>query len=226
LQKCWVIPPEHHADFVATMEDVLDLYQCPYDPRSPVVNMDEKPIQRVKETRTPLPAKPGKPQRDDDAYERGGTANGFLCTEPLRGWRTVAVREHRTSVDWAHQSKRRVDAHHPTAEKVRVVCDHLNTHKVTSLYEAFAPAEAYRLARQLELLYTPKHGSWLNIAETELSVLTKQCLDQRIADLETLQQEIKAWEHERNAKQTGVDWQFTTDDARIRLKRLYPQYQG
>jgi DDE superfamily endonuclease len=226
LQKCWVIPPEHHADFVATMEDVLDLYQCPYDPRSPVVNMDEKPIQRVKETRTPLPAKPGKPQRYDYEYERGGTANVFLFTEPLRGWRTVDVREQRTGVDWAHQIKRLVDEHYPTAEKVRVVCDNLNTHKVASLYEAFEPAEAHRLARRLELHYTPKHGSWLNIAEIELSVLTKQCLDQRIADLETLQQETKAWEHERNAKQTGVDWQFTTDDARIRLKRLYPQYQG
>jgi hypothetical protein len=208
------------------MEDVLDLYQRPYDPKYPVVNMDEKPLQLIKETRTPLPAKPGKPQRYDYEYERGGTANVFLFTEPLRGWRTVDVRAHRTGVDWAHQIKSLLDAHYPTAEKVRVVCDNLNTHKVASLYEAFEPAEARRLACRLELHYTPKHGSWLNIAEIELSVLTKQCLDQRIADLETLRHETKAWEHERNAKQTGVDWQFTTEDARIRLKRLYPQYQG
>jgi hypothetical protein len=221
-----VIPPEHSADFVANMEDVLELYQRPYDPAHRVVNMDEKPIQLIKETRQPLPAKPGKPLRYDYEYERVGTANVFLFTESLTGWRTVDVREQRTGVDWAYQVQHLLDDHYPTADKVRLVCDNLNTHKVASLYEAFEPAEARRLARRLELHYTPKHGSWLNIAEIELSVLSKQCLDRRIADLETLHQEPKAWEHERNAKQTGVDWQFTTDDARIRLKRLYPQYQG
>jgi hypothetical protein len=208
------------------MEDVLELYQQPYDPKCPVVNMDEKPLQLIKETRQPLPAKPGKPLRYDYEYERVGTANVFLCTEPLTGWRTVDIREQRTSVDWARQIKYLLDTHDPTAEKVRVVCDNLNTHKVASLYEAFEPSEARRLARRLELHHTPKHGSWLNIAEIELSVLSKQCLNRRIADLETLRHETKAWEHARNATQTGVDWHFTTEDARIRLKRLYPQYQG
>jgi DDE superfamily endonuclease len=221
-----VIPPEKSADFVAHMDDVLELYQQPYDPKFPVVNMDEKPLQLIKETRQPLPAKPGKPLRYDYEYARVGTANVFLCTEPLTGWRTVAVREHRTSVDWAHQIQALLDDHYPTAEKVRVVCDNLNTHTSASLYEAFEPQEARRLAQRLELHHTPKHGSWLNIAEIELSVLSKQCLHRRIADLATLRHETKAWEHERNAKQTGVDWQFTTEDARIRLKRLYPQYQG
>ena len=221
-----MIPPEQSADFVAHMENVLDLYQQPYDPKYPVINMDEKPLQLIKETRQPLPAKPGKPLRYDYEYERVGTANVFLCTEPLTGWRTVDVREQRTRVDWAHQIKSLLDDHYPTAEKVRVICDNLNTHKVASLYEAFEPAEARRLARRLELHHTPKHGSWLNIAEIELSVLSKQCLNRRIAELETLRHETKAWERERNAQQTGVDWQFTTEDARIRLKRLYPQYQG
>ena len=207
------------------MEDVLELYQQPYDPASPVVNMDEKPLQLIQETRQPLPAKLGKPLRYDYEYERVGTANVFLFTEPLTGWRTVDVCEQRTGVDWAHQVKHLLDEHYPAADKVRLVCDNLNTHKVASLYEAFEPAEARRLARRLELHHTPKHGSWLNIAEIELSVLSKQCLDRRMADLETVRSETKAWEHERNAKQTGVDWHFTTADARIRLKRLYPQYQ-
>jgi hypothetical protein len=220
-----VIPPEHNADFVAPMEDVLDLYQRPYDPRYPLVNMDEKPVQLIQETRTPLPAQPGKPLRYDYEYERGGTANVFLCTEPLTGWRTIDISAQRTAVDWAHQIKHLLDDCYPKADKVILVCDNLNTHKVASLYEAFAPPEARRLARRLEIHDTPKHGSWLNIAEIELSVLTKQCLNRRIATIEMLQQETKAWEHERNAKQTGVDWQFTTEDARIRLKRLYPQYQ-
>jgi hypothetical protein len=220
-----VIPPEHNADFVAHMEEVLDLYQRPYDPRCPLVNMDEKPVQLIQETRTPLPAKPGKPQRYDYDYERVGTAHVFLFTEPLTGWRTLDIAEHRTAVDWAHQIKHLLDNCYPDADKVLLVCDHLNTHKLASLSEAFAPQEARRLARRLELHHTPKHGSWLNIAEIALSVLTKQCLARRIAAIDTLRQETKAWEHERNAKQTGVDWQFTTADARIRLKRLYPQYQ-
>lgn len=220
-----MIPPEHNADFVANMEDVLDLYQRPHDPRHPLVNMDEKPVQLIKETRTPLPAQPGKPLRDDYEYERVGTANVILFTEPLTGWRTINISEHRTAVDWAHQIKHLLDDCYPDADKVILVGDNLNTHKLASLYEAFAPQEAHRLARRLEIHYTPKHGSWLNIAEIELSVLTKQCLNRRIAAIDTLRQATKAWEHERNAKQTGVDWQFTTEDARIRLKRLYPQYQ-
>jgi hypothetical protein len=172
-----------------------------------------------------LPARPGKPQRYDYEYERVGTATVLLCTEPLTGWRTIDIAEHRTAVAWAHQIKHLLDAWYPEAAKVLLVCDNLNTHKIASLYEACAPTEARRLARRLELHYTPKHGSWLNMAEIERSVLTKQCLDRRIPAIETLRQETKAWEHERNTKQTGVDWQFTTEDARIRLKRLYPQYQ-
>jgi hypothetical protein len=221
-----VIPPEKNADFVAHMEDGLELYQQPYDPKYPVVTMDEKPLQLIKETRQPLPARPGKPLRYDYEYERVGTANVFRFTEPLTGWRIVDVREQRSGVAGAHQVQHLLDDHYPQAAKVRWVCDNLNTHKVASLYEAFEPAKARRLARRLALHYTPKHGSWLNIAEIELSVLSKQCLDRRSADLEILRQETKAWEHERNIKQTGVDWQFATEDARIRLKRLYPQYQG
>jgi hypothetical protein len=207
------------------MEDVLDCYQRPYDPRYPLVNMDEKPVQLRQETRTPLPAQPGTPQRYDDEYARVGTANVFLCTEPLTGWRTLDISEHRTAVDWAHQIKPLLDDCYPEADTVLLVCDNLKTHTIAALYEAFAPTEARRLAGRLEIHYTPKHGSWLNIAEIALSVLTKQCLDRRIPALATLRQETKAWEHERNAKQTGVDWRFTTEDARIRLKRLYPQYQ-
>ena len=210
---------------MANREDVLDLYQCPYDPRHPLVNMDEKPVQRIKETRAPWPAQPGKPSRDDDAYERVGTANVLLFTEPLTGWRTIEISAHRTAVAWAHQIKPLLDDCYPDADKVTLVCDNRNTPKIASLYEAFEPPEARRLARRLEGHYTPKHGSWLHIAESELSGLTKQCLDRRIPAIETLRQETKAWEHERHAKQTGVDWQFTTADARIRLKRLYPQYQ-
>jgi DDE superfamily endonuclease len=220
-----VIPPAHNADCVAHMEEVLDLYQRPYDPRHPLVNMEEKPVQLMQETRTPLPATPGKPLRYDYAYERLGTATVFLCTEPLPGWRTIDIAEHRTAVDWAYQMKHLLEDWYPDADKVLLVCDNLNTHQLASLYEACEPQEARRLAQRLEIPYTPKHGSWLNIAEIERSVLTKQCLARRIAAIDTLRQETKAWEHERNAKQTGVDWHFTTEDARIRLKRLYPQYQ-
>jgi len=220
-----VIPPEHHADFVANLEDILDRSQCPYAPRHPLVNRDAKPVQRIKETRAPLPAKPGKPSRYDYEDERVGTAHVFLFTEPLTGWRTIEISAQRTAVDWAHQIKHLLDDCYPDADKVIVVCDNLNTPTIASLSEAFAPTEARRLARRLEVHDTPKHGRWLNIAAIALSVLTKQCLDRRIAAIETLRQETKAWEHERHAKQTGVDWQFTTADARIRLKRLYPQYQ-
>jgi hypothetical protein len=220
-----VIPPEHHAEFVAHMEEVLALSQRPYDPRYPRVNMDAKPVQLMQETRTPWPATPGQPWRYDDASERVGTAHVFLCTEPLTGWRTIDISAPRTAVDWAHPIKPRLAAGYPDAAKVLLVCDHLNTPKLASLSEAVAPQEAHRRAQRLERPYTPKHGSWLNIAEIELSVLTKQCLDRRSAAIEILRQETKAWEHARHAKQTGVAWPFTTDDARIRLKRLYPQYQ-
>ena len=220
-----MIPPEHHADFVAPMEDVLALSPRPYAPRPPLVNRDAKPVQLIQETRTPLPAPPGKPLRDDDEYERVGTANVLLFTEPLTGGRTIDISAHRTAGDWAHQIKHLLDACSPDAAKVILVCDHLNTPKLASLYEALEPQEARRLAQRLEIHYTPKHGSWLHIAEIALRVLTQPCLDRRIAAIDMLRQETKAWAHERNAKQTGVDWQFTTDDARMRLKRLYPQYQ-
>lgn len=221
-----MIPPEQNADFVAHMEEVLDLYQQPYDPNYPVVNMDEKPVQLIEETRTPIPATPGKPMRYDYEYERKGTASIFLFTEPLTGWRRVDAQPQRTAKQWAQQVKELLDDGYPEAQQVTLICDNLNTHKLASLYEAFEPSEARRLAKRLDIRYTPKHGSWLNIAEVELSVLSSQCLDRRIADLETMQNEIKAWQQERNLKQKGVDWRFTTEKARIRLKRLYPQYQS
>lgn len=224
MRTCWVIPPEQNAAFVAHMEDILDLYHRPYDPDTPVVCMDEKPLQLIKETRIPLPALPGKAPRYDYEYERNGTAVNFVFTEPLAGWRKVNVRARKTSVDWACELKELLDMEYPEAEKVILVCDNLNTHTIASLYEAFEPNEAHRLANRLEIHYTPKHGSWLNIAEIELSVLTKQCLDARIPDLETLSKQTKAWEQTRNETQKTVDWQFTTDDARIKLKRLYPQF--
>ena len=205
------------------MEDVLDLYCLPYDPEIPAVNMDEQPVQLIKETRAPVPAAPGRPARTDYEYERNGTANIFMFVEPLGGWRKANVRKQKTSVDWAHEIKELLDVDYPDAKKVRLVMDNLNTHKIGALYEAFAPDEARRLARRLEIHHTPKHGSWLNIAEIELSVLTKQCLGRRIPDLEMLHRETKTWERERNRNQKGVDWRFTTDDARIKLKRLYPQ---
>ena len=225
LCKRYCIPPEQNADFVAAMEDVLDVYCLGYDPRWPQVCMDEQSRQLIKETRTPLAAVPGKPQREDYEYERNGTANLFMFVEPLTGWRQVTVTERRTAVEWAHQSRDLVDVHYPQAERIRLVMDNLNTHQVASLYEAFAPAEAHRIAQRLEIHHTPKHGSWLNMAEIELSALTQQCLDRRIPDIDTLRRETTVWATERNARQKGVDWRFTTPDARIKLKRLYPQIQ-
>ena len=207
------------------MEDVLDLYCQPYDPKVPVVCMDEQPRQLVKETRRPIGPRRGQRARYDYEYERNGTANLFLFCQPLAGWRHVELTERRTRVDWAHQIRDLVDVHYRDAEQIRLVLDNLNTHTIGSLYEAFEPAEARRLARRLQLHHTPKHGSWLNIAEVELSALTKQCLSRRIPDKETLRDETQRWARERNAKQTGVDWQFSTDDARIKLKRLYPEIQ-
>jgi len=207
------------------MEDVLDLYCQPYDPKLPVVCMDEQPRQLVKETRRVIPPRPGRPVRVDYEYERGGTANLFLFVEPLAGRRHVQVTKRRTRVHWAHQIRDLVDGHYRQAECIRLVLDNLNIHTIASLYQAFTPAEARRLARRLDLHHTPKHGSWLNIAEVELSALTQQCLNRRVPDMETLRRQTQAWTDERNAKQKGVDWQFTTDDARIKLKRLYPEIQ-
>jgi len=208
------------------MEDVLAVYQRPYDPRSPQVCMDEASKQLIAETRQPLPAAPGQPERFDYEYERRGVANLFLFCEPLRGWREVSVTERRTMADWAHAIRELVDVHYPDAERIVLVMDNLNTHSPGSLYEAFPPAEAKRLADRLELHYTPKHGSWLNMAEIELAVLAGQCLDRRLADRATLEREVAAWEATRNSTGRGVDWRFTTDDARIKLKHLYPVIQG
>jgi DDE superfamily endonuclease len=222
----WVIPPEQSGAFVAHMEDVLDVYQRPYDPQSPMVCMDEQPVQLIKEVRPPLPAAEGKPERYDYEYERNGTANIFMFTEPLRGLRTVSVREHKTAIDWATEVQQLLDIQYPEAERIRLVCDNLNTHGIGSLYEAFPPEQARRLASRLEIHHTPKHGSWLNIAEIELSALTIQCLNRRLPDLETLINETTQWEKRRNASSKGVDWQFSTHDARVKLKRLYPQMQS
>ena len=218
-----MIPPKQNAEFVAQMEEVLDLYSLPYDEEIPLVCMDEQPVQLIGETRNPIPAEPGHPARVDYEYKRNGAANVFLFVEPLGGQRTANIRERKTAVDWAHEIKELLDEGYPEADRVRLVMDNLNTHKIASLYEAFSPEKARRLARRLEIHYTPIHGSWLNVAECELSSLTRQCLGRRIGDIETLRSETKAWERERNEKQTGVDWQFRTDNARIKLKRLYPQ---
>ena len=220
-----MIPPKQNAEFVANMEDVLEIYKRPYDPAFPVICMDEQPTQLIKETRRKIAVEPGKPERVDYEYERNGTAVNFMFTEPLGSWRKASVRQTKTMIDWAQEIQLLLDVDYPDAQKIILVCDNLNTHKVASLYEAFEPREARRLVERLEMHYTPKHGSWLNVAEIELSVLTKQCLGRRIPDMVTLQQEAQAWYRKRNANQKAVDWQFTTDDARVKLKKLYPQIQ-
>jgi hypothetical protein len=204
------------AEFVAAMEDVLEVYAESYDPRRPKINFDETNKQLIKETRLPLPAQPGQPQRYDYEYERNGTRNLFLFVEPQAGERHVHVTEQRTKVDFAYEMQWLVDSCYPEAEVIRVVLDNLNTHRIASLYEA------RRIARKLELHYTPKHGSWLNMAEIELSVLQQQCLDRRIPDEDTLKRAISAWEHQRNAAQATIDWRFSVTHARNKLKRLYP----
>jgi hypothetical protein len=204
------------------MEDVLDVYQRPYDPKRPQVCLDEASKQLLGEVHEPLPLRPGQPAREDYEYERHGTANLFLVSEPLRGWRHVKVTDQRTRVDFAHVIQEVVDVHYPEAEIIVLVVDNLNTHSPASLYEAFEPAEAKRLADKLEIHYTPKHGSWLNMAEIELSVLGRQCLAQRLPNKERLTDEAAAWEARRNQHSVRIDWRFTTTDARIKLKRLYP----
>jgi len=225
MKEQWVIPPEQNAEFVAAMEDVLEVYRRPYDPRRPVVCLDEQSKQLVKETRAPLAPRPGRKGREDYEYQRNGTANLFMRFEPLAGRRRVKVTDRRTKIDFAHVVRELIDEDHPDAETIVLVMDNLNTHKVASLYEAFEPAEARRLIEKLEIHHTPKHGSWLNMAETELSILTKQCLDRRIPDQRTLRREIAAWEQSRNDAKANIDWHFTTHDARIKLKRLYPSIQ-
>lgn len=206
------------------MEDVLELYHLPYDPDYPVVCMDESCKQMVGEVHEPIKCKPGQPVRMDHEYVRKGVAEIFMEVEPLAGRRHVAITQHRTRKDWAQQIKQMLDARYPEAIKVRLVMDNLNTHNIASLYEAFQPAEARRLAERLDIHYTPKHGSWLNMAEIELSVLKGQCLDRRIPDMATLQAETAAWEKDRNNSAKKIVWQFKTSDARIKLKSLYPKF--
>jgi transposase len=204
------------------MEDVLEVYHLPYDPEYPMICMDESSKQLIGEVREPIPGKPGCVKKVDDEYVRYGVAEIFMEVEPLAGKRHVAITEHRTRKDWAEQIKQMLDERYPDARKVRLVMDNLNTHSIASLYEAYSPEEARRLAERLEIHYTPKHGSWLNMAEIELSVLKGQCLNRRIAQMTTMQAEVAAWEEDRNNNVKKIDWQFTTADARIKLTRLYP----
>lgn len=220
----WCIPPEEDAAFVCQMEQVLEVYKRPYDPRRPVVCMDEQPKQLISEASRPLPTQPGRPACVDYEYVREGCCNVWMFVEPLGGWRSVRVTQTKKAVDWAHQVKQLVDdPRFAEAERITLVCDNLNTHKLASLYQTFAPEEALRLTRKLELVHTPKHGSWLNVAESELSVLTRQSLSGRIDSQEEVEAEATAWNADRNQRQIGVDWHFTADDARIKLKRLYPK---
>lgn len=206
------------------MEDMLDVYHRRHDQTRPLVCIDESSKQQVKETRAPLPRQVGKPERYDYEYERNGVSNLFMIFAPLEGWRHVEVTDRRTSVVFAHGLKAIVDVHFPEAEQVVLVSDNLNTHKPAALYEAFAPSEARRMIEKLEWHYTPKHGSWLDMAEIELSVLQRQCLDRRIPDQETLKREVAAWERERNQHAVKANWRFTTEEARIKLTKLYPSF--
>src|SRR5262245_33409073 len=220
----WCIPPAQDAAFVCQMEQVLEVYKRPHNPRRPVVCMDEQPKQLISETRQALPARPGQPCRLDYEYVREGVCTVWMFVEPLAGWRDVPVTTSKRAVDWARQVKRLLEQQrYRKAECITLVCDNLNTHTPAAFYQAFTPEEALRLTRKLELVHTPKHGSWLNIAEPELSVLTRQCLDRRIAKQAKVATEARYWSADRNAKQTGVDWHFTTEKARVKLKHLYPK---
>ena len=223
----WVIPPEADTEFIAAMEEILDTYEEPYDADCPVLCMDEQPVQLLKETRAPLAATAARPRRVDYEYERAGTASLFLFCEPLAGWREVRVREQRTKIDWALEMAELLCGRYAEAEKVIVVCDNLNTHTIGAFYEAFDPTTAWSLIRRLEFRHTPKHGSWLNIAENELSALTRQCVNgRRFAQIGELREETAAWHQRTNDKQRGVDWQFRIDDARTKLKSLYPKIKA
>jgi hypothetical protein len=220
----WVIPPKANGEFVAQMEKVLDVYALPYNPAVPVLTMDEQPMQLLRETRRPIPATIDHPRRVDYEYERGGTASIFMFAEPLSGWRDVRVRAHRTKVDWALEMGRLLETRYRSAERVILVCDNLNTHTMGSFYEAFCAEQARALVRRLEFCHTPKHGSWLNIAENELSSMTRQCLNgRRFSDIGELAHATNAWATHTNSNQRGVDWQFRVSDARIKLKSLYPK---
>lgn len=220
----WVIPPETDAEFIACMEEVLDTYAEEYDPNYPVLCMDEQPVQLHKEVRKPIPATKNHPRRVDYEYERCGTASLFMFTEPLSGWRQVEIRERRTKIDWALEMEALLTTRYKNAKKVILVCDNLNTHTKGAFYEAFPPAKARALVKRIDFRYTPKHGSWLNIAENELSTMTRQCVSgRRFATIKQLYTETKAWSDKSNQKQRGVDWQFKIKDARTKLKSLYPK---
>lgn len=220
----WVIPPECDAEFVANMEDVLETYEKPYDPAHPVICMDEQPVQLVKDVRTPIAATPEHPKRIDYEYERAGVANIFMFTEPLAGWREALACETKTKVDWAVLVAELLEGRYANCEQVTLVCDNLNTHTRGAFYEVFDPSRARGLVKRINFCYTPKHGSWLNIAENELSSITRQCVSgRRIGDIETLAREIAAWSTDVNSRQRGVDWQMKIDDARCKLKSVYPK---
>jgi len=225
LKETWCIPPKADAAFVCQMEDVLDVYKRPYDPKRPQICMDEISKQLLAEKYDPLPLQPGQAPKQDYEYERHGTANLFMLFEPLAGKRYLETHTQRRAVDWAHVMKRLADELYPHAEVIVLVMDNLNTHKPASFYETFAPEEAHRLSRRFEIHYTPKHGSWLNMAEIELSALVRQCLKRRISDQDTLDAEAQAWAKHRNEQVVKVDWQLTTADARTKLKHLYPKIQ-
>lgn len=219
----WCIPPKNDAEFVCAMENVLAVYKRPFDASRPVVCFDEKSKQLVGEVARPIPAAPGRVEAHDYEYVRNGTANLFIFVEPLRGWRHVNVTSRRTKIDFAHQMKELVDVHYPEATKITLVMDNLNTHRMSCLYEAFDPETARRIIEKIEVVHTPKHGSWLNMAECELSVLEKQCLGDRIADEATLRSHVSIWNADRNNRSKTVDWQFETADARVKLRHLYPK---
>ena len=221
-----MIPPEHDGEYVARMEDVLEVYQRLYDSSAPVICMDEKSVQLLKETRPSIRAAAGRPERIDYEYERNGTANIFMFCEPLAGWRQTRVTERRTKTDWACAVRDLLDGRYRDVQRVVLVMDNLNTHSIGSLYEAFPPAEARRLTQRLEIHYTPKHGSWLNIAENELSALTRQCLSRRIGTIEHMASEVDAWDRDRNLRRVKVNWRFSIEQARIKLRRVYPQLQS
>lgn len=206
------------------MEDVLEIYHLPYNPEIPVICMDEKPIQLISDVREPIPLSPSHPECFDYEYQRNGTANIFIFTEPLRGWRKALVKERKTKQDWAEEIRSLLTEDYPDVPKIILICDNLNTHTIVALYATFSPSEALKLSKRLEIHHTPKHGSWLNIAEIELSAITIQCLNRRIGSLKELKREIKVWQHKRNTNQKSVNWQFKTDDARIKIHHLYPQF--
>lgn len=221
----WVIPPNADAEFTANMEEVLETYEKPYNSAHPVLCMDEQPVQLIKEVKSPIDATLEHPKRVDYEYERAGTANVFMFSEPLAGWRDVEIRERKTKIDWAILMANLLEGRYADCEKVTLICDNLNTHTKGAFYETFEPERARMLVHKIEFCYTPKHGSWLNVAESELSALTRQCIaKRRISSIEMLTQETKAWSNDINNSQRSVDWQMKIDDARYKLKSIYPRF--